>query len=106
MARLLEVTAQAEEDLQEITLYLYPLNEAAAQRIAGEIQTAYLSLIDFPYRGRSRSEILPGLRSIVADKYVIFYRVETETVSVERILHGARNLALLFGASGTNAERN
>jgi plasmid stabilization system protein ParE len=32
-------------------------------------------------------------------RYVIFFRVLAGTVRIERVLHGARNLPILFGAA-------
>jgi plasmid stabilization system protein ParE len=38
-------------------------------------------------------------------RYVIFVRVPHGTVCIERVLHGARNLPILFGAT-TEASPN
>jgi toxin ParE1/3/4 len=72
---------------------------AAADRVVEAVAAAYLSLLDFPLRGRSREEFLPGLRSLVVEKYIVFYQVEGEVVIVARIIHGARDLESIFGQS-------
>ena len=42
--------------------------------------------------GRTREELRPGLRSIVIEQYVLFYRATATAVEVHRILHGARDI--------------
>lgn len=43
-------------------------------------------------RGRARDEIKPGLRSIVVQKYTVFYRATDTAVQVVRLLHGSRDI--------------
>jgi toxin ParE1/3/4 len=51
--------------------------------------------------GRTREELGPGLRSVLVQRYVLFYRVTTSGVEVLRILHGVRDLeSLLDGENG------
>jgi len=40
----------------------------------------------------AREDLAPGLRMAALGRYVIFFRVIEETVRIERVLHGARNL--------------
>jgi toxin ParE1/3/4 len=42
--------------------------------------------------GRTREELGPGLRSVVLEHYVLFYRVTATAVEVLRILHGTRDI--------------
>jgi len=53
-------------------------------------------LAEQPMLGRSRDELAPGLRSIPLGRYVIFYEVIPDGISIVRVLHGARDLGSLF----------
>jgi toxin ParE1/3/4 len=44
-----------------------------------------------------RDDLADGLRSIPFGAYLIFYRLYTDEIRIERVLHGARNLNALFG---------
>lgn len=46
--------------------------------------------------GRSREELAPGLRSFPVARYVVFYRTGHRGIEIARVLHGARDLDLLF----------
>jgi len=90
-------TDQAEADLAGILDYLDERNPFAAERLAAEIDERCTLLAEFPEVGRTREEISPGLRSILVQRYVLFYRVTPVGVEVLRILHGARDLEGLLG---------
>ncbi|HEX2138037.1 MAG TPA: type II toxin-antitoxin system RelE/ParE family toxin [Microvirga sp.] len=47
-------------------------------------------------RGRARDELNPGLRSVLAHPYTIFYRVRNGTVEIVRVLHERRNFPAFF----------
>ncbi|MEP6844064.1 MAG: type II toxin-antitoxin system RelE/ParE family toxin [Pseudolysinimonas sp.] len=50
------------------------------------------SLTDFPYRGRSRDDLRPGLRTIgYKRRVVIAYAVLNETVTIIGIFYGGRD---------------
>lgn len=44
-----------------------------------------------------REDIAPGIRMQVHGKYLVFYRIQTDAIRVERILHGAQDIEALFG---------
>jgi toxin ParE1/3/4 len=44
----------------------------------------------------AREDIAPGLRMAVHRPYLIFFRIETDQIRIERVLHGARDLRELF----------
>lgn len=64
----------ARRDLIEIWLYIADDNEAAADRFLDRIQTALEMLLENPLAGRTRSELVEGLRSFPVGNYVLFYR--------------------------------
>jgi toxin ParE1/3/4 len=85
-------TDQAETDLAEILEYLEERSPQAAERLAKAIDDRCSLLSQLPLMGRTREELGPGLRSVVVEQYVLFYRVTATTVEVLRFLHGARDI--------------
>jgi toxin ParE1/3/4 len=83
---------QSEADLEAILEYLHQHQPAAAERYATAFSEKGQALARFPEMGRLRPEIAPNLRSTLVHPYVLFYRVEGETVQIVRILHGKRDL--------------
>jgi toxin ParE1/3/4 len=83
---------QAEADLDAILDDLNQKSPSAADRYAAAFEEKGQALARFPELGRSRPEIAPTLRSTLVTPYVIFYRIEGDTVQILRILHGMRDL--------------
>jgi toxin ParE1/3/4 len=92
----LVVSRDADDDLQQIACYLVERNPLAAASIFDDINRKFVNLTHFPFIGRDRSSLRPGIRSIVADPYVIFYRVDSERITILRILHGRRDIDAEF----------
>jgi len=61
-----------------------------------KITEACRLLEDHPFVGRTRDEIRPGLRSIAATPYVVFYRVNNDVAEIVRVLDGRRDLDEIF----------
>jgi toxin ParE1/3/4 len=40
--------------------------------------------------------LFPGVKSVVVEKYLIFYLVFDDRIEVVRVSHGARNLSSFF----------
>jgi toxin ParE1/3/4 len=88
---------EAEQDLLDIWDYLARgVSLDVADDQISDIDRACRPLHDHPLAGRSREELAPTLRSIVASPYVVFYRVKEDTVQIVRVLHGARDLDAIF----------
>jgi toxin ParE1/3/4 len=83
---------QSEADLEAILEYLHQNQPALAERFATAFYEKGQMLARFPEMGRLRPELAPNLRSTLVHPYVLFYRVEGETVQIVRILHGKRDL--------------
>jgi len=85
-----EITAEAERNLSEITLHIAEDSPAAAADFLRRLRDACDGLSDFPERfplvGRF-AEL--AIRHRVVGNYLIFYRVESDRVSVLHVLHGA-----------------
>jgi toxin ParE1/3/4 len=58
----------------------------------------------FPYLGRQRPTLGPGLRSILQAGYLIFYTVEPEGPTIVRVLHHRRNHAALDFSEALEAD--
>lgn len=96
MARVRK-TALAEEDLEEIWLYIAADNIAAADALLDKLVAKSAMLASNPELGRARPEIHDGLRSVPVGNYILFYRPEPGGIELTRVLHGARDIdALLF----------
>ena len=90
------VADEADADLLQIFRYLSERNPAAAESIAREIDRKFDNLSHFPFIGRSRATLGPGVRSVVASPYVIFYTVERDRIIIVRVLHGRRDIDAEF----------
>lgn len=93
------LSPEAESELDELWLYLARASGSAeiASRFIEDIAERFWLLARHPYLGRQRDDDLrPGLRSLAAGEYVIFYRVESESVLILHILHGRRDIASFF----------
>lgn len=100
MSKLL-LTAQAKRDLTDIKAYIATQlnNPAAALRVVGSITKALRGLEQFPNLGQTVQSDLNrlGYRVLVCGAYLAFYRVQQESVRVDRVLSGRRDyLTLLF----------
>jgi toxin ParE1/3/4 len=87
----------ARADLAQIWNYHAKVaGRPAADNIVREINSACRLIENHPFGGRARDEVRPGLRSISARSYIVFYRVRDSTAEIVRILHGRRDLDEIF----------
>ena len=75
---------------------LETLNARRRQLTEEAFDEACRLLEDHPFGGRSRNEIRPGLRSVVASPHVVFYRVTNDVAEIVRVLDGRRDLDEVF----------
>lgn len=85
-------SAQAELDLDTILNDLNARNPTAAERFTVDFAKKGTALAQFPEIGRARPEIGPNLRSTLVHPYVMFYRIQGNSVQILRILHGKQDL--------------
>ena len=83
---------QAELDAIEIWVHVARRDPNAADRLVDRFTETIERLALQPMLGRAADHLLPGLRSLPAGDYLIFYRPDDEGVSVIRIIHGARQI--------------
>lgn len=89
-------TAQAEEDLIDIWLYIAHDDVRAADRVLDNIEEKFLLLADQPGLGPARPDIAPDLRYSPVRRYLILYRQITDGIEIVRVVHGARDVPTLM----------
>lgn len=101
MSLPIRVLPQADDDLEEIAVYIAGGSVDAAMRFLDAAQNTINSLLENSHRGallRTQNERLSGVRWVPVvgfNTYMVFYLADTE-VRVIRVLHGARDLPALF----------
>lgn len=100
MSFTLRRSQQAIDDLADIWAYIAADNEAAADKLLRELLELFDKTADFPALGRMASEVGDDIRILPRGRYLLIYRVEeaSETVELIRVVHGARDWARLFEA--------
>ncbi len=99
----LRYTPEAIDDLRKITAYIKNTleNPSAAKRIGATILDSCSILKSQPkvgYSVKAKVGLETDLRVLVCEKYLIFYRIDKQAVSIARILDGRQDyLQLLFG---------
>ena len=92
---------RAERDVVEIWRYL--AEEASiktADQLLRQIISAVERVAERPLTGRARDALRPGLRSVLAHPYIVFYRIAGGGIEVVRVLHQRRNLAAALSEGG------
>lgn len=91
MKARLEFSNLADEDIDEIWLYIALDNIDAADRLMAELQTRFDLLARNPLLGIARPEMIDNLRQFPHNSYNIFYFPIDNGIEVHRVLHGARD---------------
>ncbi len=95
MARVLK-RPLAENDLDEIWLYIAQDNPDSADALLDKIEERCQALAQFPFIGTDRDELMSDLRSLPVGNYLIFYMPIEDGIVVVRVLHGMRDVDALF----------
>jgi len=83
-------------DLESIGDFIAEDSPAAARRFVGELRERCGRILNAPLGGTLRPELGGELRSVPFGRYVIFYDVDAELVTVQRVLHSARDIGSVF----------
>lgn len=89
---------QAEADLEDIAFYVF-LDSGSleiADRLIQSITERFDLLEAYPFAGRARDDLRPGIRGFPFGNYVLLYRVEGADVVIVRIVRGSRDLDTLL----------
>lgn len=93
MIRTVRILRRAVQDLEEARRYVERDRPAVARALLIRLVAAAESLAEHPERGAlPRDERLRslGYRFLVAEPYLLFYKVGRSVVRVYRVLHGQR----------------
>ena len=100
MSPRFRLTQPAIRDIEEIADYIASQHGLEqGERWLSKLNAKFSSITQFPKMGRQRDEILPGLRSLSVDSYLIFYTISQSGVDILRVVSGYRNLTALFDDS-------
>lgn len=94
---------KSRQDLLDIGDYIAKDSRANARRFVAELIEQCRRIGNAPMGYVGREDLAPGLRLAAVERYVIFFRVIDNTVRIERVLHGARNLPAVLGRVSENA---
>lgn len=98
---LVVFTDAAESDFETIGDAIAAANPDRAVSFVRELRQACLGLSDMPRRfAPLQRRELSGIRRRVHGNYLIFFRIEADTVEIIHILHGAMDYEPLLFPSG------
>ena len=89
----LRVSKLAELDLDKIWHHVAKKSGSieTADHVVDSVTQYFSTLARQPKAGRGREELAPGLRSIPAKDYVVYYRESGTRVIISRVIHGKRD---------------
>ena len=94
---IVELTIDAESDLEAIGDYISRDNPARAISFIGELRAACLGLAELPHRFPLLERYASlGVRRRAYGNYLIFYRVDADRIVVIHVLHGAQDYAAIL----------
>lgn len=97
MTAQFRLTEPAIQDIEQIADYIARQSGLdRAERFLNKLDAKFVKIAQFPNLGRQRDEILPGLRSLPMDNYLILYMVIGQDVEIFRVVSGYRDLLALF----------
>ena len=88
-----QLSLEADKDIEAIFDYTkaeYGLQKAIDYTL--QFNAVFIQLSQQPELGRTRNEIRDGLRSLVQNKHVIFYRILKDHIRIVRVLHSRSDL--------------
>lgn len=97
MELYIEISVAAEYDLEDI--FDYTESEHGVDQAftyVSSFDETFEKLLTHPEMGIPRPEIHKGLRSILKEFHVVFYRIMPDRIRIVRILHGSRDLPKQF----------
>jgi toxin ParE1/3/4 len=79
---------RANTDLLRTYRYIAERSPSAADASAQRVDSNFKNLTRFPFIGRERSSLAPGLRCLVVGIHLIFYTVQADEIAIVRIIDG------------------
>ena len=94
MDRKIVWSPEALADLVEIRGFIARDSESYAASLIERLLVAVDRLPDFPQYGRRVPELdQEAIREIIVDRYRVIYRLNTHSIDLAAIVHGARDLS-------------
>jgi toxin ParE1/3/4 len=90
------IAPEASRDLEKISTYYAIHNIESGEKLIDELENKCKYLIKSPSIGRSYRMIRPDLRGISCSGYIIFYRINSASIEILRVVYGSRDLESLF----------
>lgn len=91
------VSAEAEEDLDEIFAYWAKrVSLEAAGRVIDKITDRFWLLGEYPDAGKPAGNMAPGVKCFPAGKHLIYYRKTRRGADILHVFHGARDQRKAF----------
>jgi len=103
-------SAEAIQDLEQIGDYIAETLKSPliALNTVNKLQDAIDKLADFPFIGSPLSSVVKmnsDYRYLVRENYLVFYRIKTDVVFIDRVLYGRRDyLKILFSDTQGDAQ--
>ena len=91
-----KLSHKAEQDLEDIWVYIAQQNQLAADKQIAQILNRFPMLAQFPDMGKIRDDLLQGLKSFPIKPYIVYYSKITDGVEIVRVLHQLRDVEGLF----------
>ena len=89
-------TVQAEHDLEEIGDYIAADNPSRAVSFVQELRAHCAKIAAAPLAYAARPELGDDIRGCTHGRYLILFQPARDAVLIVRILHGSRDLPLIF----------
>jgi toxin ParE1/3/4 len=97
MTSKFRLTEPAVQDIKQIADYIARQSGfTQAERFLTRLDEKFAKIARFPSLGRQRDEILPSVRSIPIDLYLILYMPFNQDIDILRVVSGYRDLSALF----------
>ncbi|MDB9518714.1 type II toxin-antitoxin system RelE/ParE family toxin [Roseofilum reptotaenium CS-1145] len=90
------ISQEAIQDLDEISDYLASFSIEAGEQFIQKFTEKCRHLVRFPNMGKNYPEIMPNLKGLILDNYLVFYQIKLEEVEIVRVVSGYRDLESVF----------
>ena len=95
MARV-RISGPARADVLDIWLFIAQDSPQNAERFTSVLYDKFITLSRYPAIGRRRDDLKPGMRSLPASNYMIYYRKIAGGVSILRVVHAGRDVGQIL----------
>lgn len=97
MTQQFRLTEPAIKDIEQIADYIAKQSGLVQSELfLSKLDAKFAKIAQFPNLGRKRDEILPGIRSLSINNYLVLYMPYGQDVEIFRVISGYRDLSALF----------